>query len=68
MQPDFFAVPIAAPPAGLVSAGREPGPAGQVFEVWRSADQRQYLSVLVGGREKWFYMAATSGREMPGWN
>lgn len=68
MQPDYFAVPIAAPPAGLERIGSEPGPAGQVFEVWRAVDERQYLSVLIGGREKWFYMAATSSREMPGWN
>lgn len=67
MQADYFAVPIAAPPAGLVQVGSEPGPAGQVFQVWQGGEH-QYLSVLVDGREKWFYMAATSGRETPRWN
>ena len=65
MQPDFFAVPIEQRPAGLDDQPEtQVGPTGQVFRVWRRGGQ-QYLSVLVGGNESWFLLAATSGRRRP---
>ena len=65
MEPDYFAVPIEAPPVGLgAPVAQEVGPVGQLLRVWRRGEQ-QYLSSLLGGDEQWFMLVAMNGRGKP---